>query len=835
MVKHARAAIRWMTVMILAGCILFFSSGALSQIPFAAGQDDRPAEVQAAGEEASEASAGVPAAILLEDLPAAALRATELLDSTESRLLADSTLFAIGDLIPVAAMRVDSLCAATDQLVASQATIRRFESLENDWRDLILEVDRWRKPIADRISDIGMELDRLSDLRSAWRATASRAGEERLPGDILAEIDRLVSDLDDAEDRLFKHRARLLLISYRIADLETRCRNRVDLASGEIERIRARLIVADAAPLWSQAAMSEADARLSDKVKLTLSDHVHSVEEYARANSTRIMLHLLFLIASATGIAFLGRYAAARAESDPVMARAAGILRNPVPAALLVAIVLDGALHERPPTAWALLVHLLLLVPLITLVPRLMSTRLKTAVYILAGVYLTEGVLEVLPHHSFTGRILRLAIKLTLTITVLWLLRRLNQARGQSPGTRRKLAALVLLVTMSILAASVVAGIVGNVTLGNILLEGVLNAFYLGLLVWLAVVVMRNVVTVLLRTEAVGNTNLVRNNSRSMQLGLMTALNIGGIVAWLMVALDNFNVLGPVFDGLKSALMTPHRIGSLEIAIGDILLFIFIVWLSFFISRILRAILKDEVYPRVRLAHGVPMAVSNLTHYAVLLIGFFFAIGAAGIDLNKFTLLAGALGVGIGFGLQNIVSNLVSGIIVLFERPVQTGDKVKIGTNEGEIKRIGLRATVIRTWDGAEVIIPNSRLVLDEVTNWTLSDQSRRIDINVGVAYGSDTERVTELLLKVAREHDEVLKYPEPTVLFTSFGDSSLNFSLRAWAGRFQDFLRVGSELTAEVNRALAEAGITIPFPQRDVHINPGGKNPEPDAADRNE
>jgi small-conductance mechanosensitive channel len=534
-------------------------------------------------------------------------------------------------------------------------------------------------------------------------------------------------------------------------------------------------------------------------------------------------------------MALLGKYAAARAVSDPVMARAAGILRNPVPAALLVAIVLDGALHERPPGAWALLVHLLLLVPLITLVPRLMSARLKTAAYILAGVYLTEGVLEVLPHHSFTGRILRLAIKLTLIITALWLMRRLKQTSGQYSGTRRMTAAIVPVVTLCVLAASVVADIVGNVSLGNILLEGTLNAFYLGLLVWLAVVVLRNVVTVILKTDTVGSTNLVRNSSKSLHLGLMTALNIGGIVAWLMVSLDNFNVLGPSFEGAKSALMSPQRIGSLKIAIGDILLFLFIVWLSFFISRILRAILRDEVYPRVRLAHGVPMAVSNLMHYAVLLIGFSFAIGAAGIDLNRFTLLAGALGVGIGFGLQNIVSNLVSGIIVLFERPVQTGDKVKIGTNEGEIKRIGLRATVIRTWEGAEVIIPNSRLVLDEVTNWTLSDQSRRIDVSVGVAYGSDTEKVTELLLKVAREHEEVLKHPEPTVLFTSFGDSSLNFSLRAWVARFQDYLRLGSELTANVNKAIAEAGITIPFPQRDVHMIPGGKTPEPDAGDQKE
>ena len=189
---------------------------------------------------------------------------------------------------------------------------------------------------------------------------------------------------------------------------------------------------------------------------------------------------------------------------------------------------------------------------------------------------------------------------------------------------------------------------------------------------------------------------------------------------------------------------------ELEVRPGDIVLFLVIVWLSFLISKILRAILREEVFPRVRVAHGVPMAIDKLAHYAILLIGFFLALGAAGIDLNRFTLLAGAVGVGIGFGLQNIVSNIVSGIIILFERPVQIGDKVRIGTNDGEIRSIGLRATVVRTWEGAEVIVPNSRLVLDEVTNWTLSDQTRRVDILVGVAYGSDTDKVTELLLKAS-------------------------------------------------------------------------------------
>jgi small-conductance mechanosensitive channel len=371
-------------------------------------------------------------------------------------------------------------------------------------------------------------------------------------------------------------------------------------------------------------------------------------------------------------------------------------------------------------------------------------------------------------------------------------------------------------------ALSVVAGLVGNVGLADLLLDGTIESAYLGLLTWLAVMVLRAVTTVILDTGARPMIRLARKHREGLRRRIFRALTVAGFIIWVVVTLDSFKILEPAYSGIRAALASTLRLGSFEIATGGIVLFLFTIWLSFLISRIVGAVLKESVYPRVRLPRGAPMAISKLTHFAILVIGFSVALAAAGLDLNRFTLLAGALGVGLGFGLQNIVSNLVSGIMVLLERPVQIGDKVRIGTNEGEIRNIGLRASVIRTWEGAEVIIPNSRLVLDEVTNWTMSDQQRRIEIQVGIAYGSDTDKASDLLLALARDHEDVLEQPEPYVIFSSFEDSSLKFSLRAWIGRFGDYLRVRSELTAAVNKALAEAGITIPFPQQDVHLRSG-------------
>jgi potassium-dependent mechanosensitive channel len=182
----------------------------------------------------------------------------------------------------------------------------------------------------------------------------------------------------------------------------------------------------------------------------------------------------------------------------------------------------------------------------------------------------------------------------------------------------------------------------------------------------------------------------------------------------------------------------------------------------------------------------------------------------------------GSLGVGVGFGLQNIVNNLVSGLILLFERPIRVGDIVEMKGQAGVVKRIGARSSTIQTGEDAEVIVPNRNLISNEVINWTLSSVRRRVDIPVGVAYGTDRERVLSLLIEVTAAHSGVTRNPKPESYFVSFGDSALNFELRFWTYQ-EDWFRLKSDVAVGVTKALREAHIEIPFPQREVHIHSVG------------
>jgi potassium efflux system protein len=204
----------------------------------------------------------------------------------------------------------------------------------------------------------------------------------------------------------------------------------------------------------------------------------------------------------------------------------------------------------------------------------------------------------------------------------------------------------------------------------------------------------------------------------------------------------------------------------------------------------------------------------------LITLGFVLAFGAAEIDMSNVAIIFGALGVGIGFGLQNIFNNLVSGLILAFERPIQVGDIIQIASLNlmGEVKDIGIRASVVRTFDGAEVVVPNGNLISNELINWTLSDQRRRQEIIVGVAYGTDINNVLEILNEVISDHENVLKNPAPLIIFAGFGDSSLNFRVLFWT-RFDVGLTTKSAVGVAIDEAFKKAGVEIPFPQRDLHL----------------
>jgi small-conductance mechanosensitive channel len=290
-----------------------------------------------------------------------------------------------------------------------------------------------------------------------------------------------------------------------------------------------------------------------------------------------------------------------------------------------------------------------------------------------------------------------------------------------------------------------------------------------------------------------------------------------------LVLLPSILMIWKVYNSLEAAtkglLALGFNLGSQRISVGLVIISAGIVYGSFLASWIVQKLLIDEGLARRRVETGVRVSIAKLVHYVLIFAGFVLALLALGFEFTKLTIMLSALGVGIGFGLQGVVNNFVSGLILLFERPVRVGDTIELEGRWAEIKKIGLRATTVRTLDQADVIIPNADLIANQVTNWTLSNRCVRLTIPVGVAYGSDVPLVMELLMACANDNPILAKRFTPQVLFLSFGESSLDFELRVWVRDADHRLKAKSELHQAIDRRFREANIEIAFPQRDLHL----------------
>jgi len=280
--------------------------------------------------------------------------------------------------------------------------------------------------------------------------------------------------------------------------------------------------------------------------------------------------------------------------------------------------------------------------------------------------------------------------------------------------------------------------------------------------------------------------------------------------------------LQAIWDFIVKAWIT-ELFGPDTVTIGGILLLVFLFASVIIVERILQRLLIRRFLSKTRLQPSLQYGLSRIFGYTLIAIGFYVAFQAVGFDLSSLAIVAASVGVGVGFGLQNIINNFVSGIIILAERPISIGDRIEVAGVAGRVTKIQLRSTTVVTNDNITMIVPNADFISNTVTNWSHGDPKVRIRVPVGVAYGSDLKLLQQLLLEAAGEHPKALRDPSPVVLFNEFGDNSLNFELGVWTQEMSATpIHFTSEMNFIIEQKLRENDIEIPFPQRDLHVRSG-------------
>ncbi len=275
-----------------------------------------------------------------------------------------------------------------------------------------------------------------------------------------------------------------------------------------------------------------------------------------------------------------------------------------------------------------------------------------------------------------------------------------------------------------------------------------------------------------------------------------------------------------IISGIDKVARYPiFTINQNPVTLSSIVMFCIVMGVFALISRSIRRILVGRIFVRFDLREETRYTLTRVTQYTVVVLGAIVAFQFVGIDLSGLAVIFGLLSVGIGFGLQNLTSNFVAGLILLFERPIRVGDRVTVGDAEGDVEEINIRSTTIRSVNNISIIVPNSEFISSRVTNWSHGDPKIRLDIDVGVSYGSDLQTVLRCLRETAAQHPRILKEPEPMVHHMGFGDSAWNMRLWVWIENPKEHRKIRSEINCAIVTKFRENGVEIPFPQRDLHL----------------
>jgi small-conductance mechanosensitive channel len=776
-----------------------------------------PVEAPAAAAEAAPVPPPAGAAELVARLDAVSSRLTEINDYLRQPA---PDLAGIAVALPDKAKEAQAVLGRADALDDTRADLIELNATLQKLRSLDRIFVKWRQRLAAEVEVLDPWREQIrEDADLLRRLVSPEAGApedpDLLSGAVRTRMNALATELESTRQPLLRRLDVVVAADVRVGELQNLLRD----LQGQLDAARLteqeRPLAITAPPLWRLPDSLRPPFETARQNSRSLFEGGRDYLEGRPAEAGAAVLLLAIILAA---VIQLRRSILARGESEADEL----LTHRPWATALLVwAVVAPLLVLPDMPLGLAVLRGVLVVLLLWRLVPLLVTrgeSRPVQGLLLLSAAFLGQIIFFGDDWYGRTATVL-------LGLLALLLFRELaRQSRAEAGGRalfRRAIHAASRAAPFAILVG-LGAEVVGARALGQQAIGGIVFLTLALCTLLAADITLRSVLDAWVRGPGARWFRGVRNWP-----GLVEAWGRRLIRLLLLVALVSglptiLPVLEPLWRAVGAALAAPLSIGNVDLSIGDVLWFFVGIAIALGVARFVRFVLDEDVLPRMPLATGAASAASRLVYYALVVAGIMFALAASGVELAKLTIVISALGVGIGFGLQNVVNNFVSGLILAFERPVREGDQVTLGQITGRVEVIGLRATRIRTAEGAEVIVPNATLISGEVTNWTLSDRARRIEIAIGVDYDSDPAEVQQLLLDALRDLPGVAATPAPTTVFRGFGPSSLDFSLLFWTQDLDDKLSVESEARTRVLNGLRSAGIDIPFPRMDLRLRDG-------------
>lgn len=769
-----------------------------------------PASAPAPGAPAAAAPAEAAApAISLADVAEQAEVALAQVRRLDSRGRIDDLIEASAEELPALARDISFRARETQQVLTKRATLQSIRNLEEGWSDIEQRSAAITKGLTRSALRLDEDLKELEKLETTWDTTKKAAIDAAAPPTVLTRVREVDSSVAAAKKRVLADRTKVLDLQGKSADIGARAAQTRQALAEARERAAARLLYRDSLPLWDAAFWSSAGERFSGEAKEDLLNQAAALREYADEQGWRFVLHVLFFLSLAGLLSKARSKIHVLIETDGSLRRAAKVFDLPLISAMLIGMLVSTWFYPRAPRMLWIVVSVLGAAPVLVFIRRTIDASIYPVLYAAVGFYLADRLRDVFAPFPNISRLMLLAETLLVLLFCLWTLRRSARSPTAPPWTQAatwRVIRIAIWLVLWLFIFALLSNAGGYALVADLIVRTVLGSAYTAVVLYALMRVGEGIVQGLLYVFPISLLGMVRWH-KSLILGRINRwLRWAAVLSWIGLTLQGPGLLPALTASVETLWKAALHIGTFTLTVGNIFLFFFILWAAYTLSRITRFILDEEVFPKVRLERGLPYAISTMLHYVLLFSGFVLALGAIGVDMTKFTILVSAFSVGIGFGLQNIVNNFVSGLIVLFERPIKVGDIIQIDDMTGRVQRIGIRASVVHSTAGSEVIIPNGKLISDKVTNWTLSNQLRQIAVPVITKPDVDVADLKQLLLEIAGKNPLVAKKPAPEALFIKRGLDNFEFELRIWTGELDAWLQVKSDLTTEIDQALRQS-----------------------------
>ncbi len=683
-------------------------------------------------------------------------------------------------------------------------------------------------------NDLLVQKKSLLEIKTLWEKSLEATKGDDLPRNAKRMVNSFLKDIEKVDNIINQKNEFVYRQLELIANTTILINDNLQEINNKLGTLTESLLLKKDPSIFSLLTSKRNKAEDDSKENYSIKDIYTPITVYLNDNLIYLVFHIFFFLL----LFVLLNYVKKRIKPDKYTHSDARlitvtfeILSRPLITSVLVFLLSSNILFYDAPPIFKTFIYFLLLIPVMIILPIITIKRMNFYIYGLGLLYLLTLFLRLDILNPLTENIIVLgSIVITLWGIEKFLRRRIIH-RILSKNISRAIITLLFYLFTILLIVAFISIVIGYNTLGLFLFDNTIWSIYRFFLFYAAYVFIQGFTELFLFSDYANQINSIKRNVKDI-LSWSNSFILFLIIFLLLREIASlFKVNKIILDSIISTWNFEIPIGHINFTLGNIITLVITIWLSFFISRIVSTVLEQDVLKKLKLKRGVPRTISILARYSILTVGFLVAVAAAGMELSNFTIIMGALGVGIGFGLQDIINNFISGLILLFERPIQIGDTVQVGQLWGTVKNIGIRSSIIRSFDGSEVIVPNGMLISREVTNWTLSDQKRRLEIEVGVEYGTNLKQVIDILVDCANKHEIVMDDPEPSAWFVGFGDSSINFKLVFWHPSFDGGLSVKSEVAINVFDALEKAGITIPFPQQDVYIKENKQSGDKKAA----